>query len=91
MINLEKLAAKTILSTANQTPVDLSGVQYFGILIIIVGLVSLAFPQAFWHLRVGRKIPGVPPNRLYLLVLRFGGMLVIALGIYVITYIRQMA
>ncbi|MDW7729873.1 MAG: hypothetical protein SCJ94_07680 [Bacillota bacterium] len=91
MMNLELFVVNTFLSTAKQTPVDLSGVQYFGILIILVGLVSLAFPQAFWHLRVGRKIPGVPPNRLYLLVLRFGGLLVIALGVYVIIYIRQMA
>jgi len=91
MLNIEKLVAKLLISTTSQPPIDLSGVQFFGLFIIIIGLVSLAFPQVFWHLRVGRKIPGVPPNKLYLIVLRFGGVLVVALGVYVIIYIRQMA
>ncbi len=90
MLNIEKFVAKTLLSPTSQPPIDLSGVQYFGIFIVIIGLVSLVFPQVFWHLRVGRKIPGVPPNKLYLIVLRFGGVLVVVLGVYMIMYIRQM-
>jgi hypothetical protein len=63
---------------------------FFGIFIIAIGLSSLIYPQIFWYLRVGRKIPGVPPTKLYLLVLRFGGFLVIILGIYFIIHLRQL-
>ncbi len=69
-----------LLSVANPTPVDLSSLRLFGIFILVIGILSLIRPQIFWHLRVGRKIPGVPPNKLYLNVLRFGAILVIALG-----------
>ena len=63
---------------------DLSSLRLFGILILAVGILSLIRPQVFWHLRVGRKIPGVPPTKLYLQVLRFGGVLVVALGLWML-------
>lgn len=63
---------------------DLSSLRLFGIIILVVGILSLIRPQVFWHLRVGRKIPGVPPNKLYLHVLRFGGALVVALGLWML-------
>ncbi len=63
---------------------DLSSLRLFGIIILAVGILSLIRPQVFWHLRVGRKIPGVPPTKLYLQVLRCGGVLVVALGLWML-------
>ncbi len=59
---------------------------FFGILVLIVGAVSLIYPQVFWYLRIGHKLKGVNPSRLYLLTLRFGGILTIAVGIIIIYY-----
>lgn len=63
---------------------DLFSLRLFGIFILAIGVLSLIRPQVFWHLRVGRKIPGVPPTKLYLHVLRFGGVLVVALGLWML-------
>lgn len=63
---------------------DLASLRLFGVFILAVGILSLIRPQVFWHLRVGRKIPGVPPTKLYLIVLRFGGVLVVALGLWML-------
>jgi hypothetical protein len=71
------LAAEVVLP-------DLSSLRLFGVLLLATGILSLLRPQLFWHLRVGRKIPGVPPNKLYLIVLRFGGVLVVALGLWML-------
>ena len=73
-----------LLTSDSSVPVNAGSLLFFGVFIIIAGLVSLIFPQLFWHLRIGRKLPGVPPNRLYLMVLRFGGLLVIILGVVMI-------
>ncbi|MDW7739848.1 MAG: hypothetical protein SCJ97_07315 [Bacillota bacterium] len=65
------------------------GLIFFGIFTIIIGLTSIIYPRLFWYLRIGRKIGQVPPQNLYLLVLRFGGLLVVILGIVMISYARQ--
>ena len=80
-----------LLNTATQVPANTGGMVFFGLFIVAIGLLSVVYPQVFWYLRVGRKIPGVPPNKLYLVVLRIGGLLTILLGIYVIIYLRQLA
>jgi hypothetical protein len=90
MLNVVQLIQGLFLNTAAQVPVNTGGMIIFGIFIIAIGLSSVIYPQLFWYLRVGRKIPGVPPNKLYLQVLRIGGLLVIILGIYVIIYLRQL-
>ncbi len=90
MLNSVQLVQGILLNAAAQLPDNTGGVIFFGVLIIAIGITSLVYPQAFWYLRVGRKIPGVPPNKLYLLVLRIGGLLTILLGIYLIIYLRQL-
>jgi hypothetical protein len=77
------------LATSGNVSPDLGGLNFFAVLIILVGLVSVIYPHLFWHLRIGRKVPHVKPSNLYLNLLRFGGILVVALGIYVIFYISQ--
>ncbi len=74
------LLNRIFLTSGNQVPVNTGNLLFFGLFIMAVGLVSIIYPQAFWYLRVGRKLPGVPPSRLYLGVLRFGGLLVIGLA-----------
>lgn len=81
MLSYDQLLIKSILlASGKQLPVNPGSLLFFGIFIMAVGVVSIIYPHAFWYLRIGRKLPGVPPNRLYLWVLRFGGLLVIALG-----------
>lgn len=75
--SIQLLATETVLPS-------LYSLRLFGIFILAIGILSLIRPQIFWHLRVGRKIPGVPPTKLYLHVLRFGGVLVVALGLWMI-------
>ncbi len=62
-------------------PVHPFSLVFFGIFLIIIGIVSIIHPQLFWHLRMGRKIPGVDPSSLYLIILRFGGLLTVILGL----------
>jgi hypothetical protein len=91
MLNTVQIVQVILLNAASQVPSDTGGVIFFGVFIIAIGVFSVVYPQAFWYLRVGRKIPGVPPNKLYLVVLRIGGLLAILLGIYVIIYLRLLA
>jgi hypothetical protein len=81
---LQSLDHSVFFLTVEAVSPDLSSLRLFGVLILAVGILSLLRPQIFWHLRVGRKIPGVPPNKLYLIVLRFGGVLVVALGLWML-------
>lgn len=67
--------------SGNAGPIIPESLLFFGLLILGAGVVSIVRPEIFWHLRVGRKIPGVPPSKLYLMVLRFGGLLTAALGV----------
>lgn len=84
MILFGDVLAGICLSAADTVPFDPASLIFFGFFITAVGVLSLIRPQVFWHLRVGRKIPGVPPNSLYILVLRFGAVLVIILGLLMI-------
>lgn len=64
---------------------DLPGsILFFGIFITVIGIISIIYPQLFWYLRIGRKLNGASPGKLYLWVLRFGGILVVAIGLFMI-------
>jgi hypothetical protein len=80
---------KLFLAAANSSKPDLGGLNFFAVFLILVGLVSVINPNLFWYLRIGRKVPHISPSKLYLGLLRFGGVLVIALGIYLLIYLRQ--
>lgn len=73
---------------ANAKP-DLGGLSLFAVFFILLGLVSVIFPKLFWHMRIGRKVPHVTPSKLYLGMLRFGGLLVVALGVYLLVFINR--
>jgi len=75
----------SLTATSKQPPVNPGSLLFFGILLIAVGMVSIICPQVFWYLRIGRKVPGVQPSGLYLWLLRFGGLLVIALGAIILS------
>ncbi len=77
-----------ILNAGDVVPVNPGSLLFFGLLTIAIGLVSIIRPQLFWYLRIGRKLPGIDPHRYYLLVLRFGGVLVIAIGLVMLNYAR---
>ena len=65
------------------TPDIEKGLLFFGIFILAIGLVSVFYPRFFWYLRIGRKIKGAAPDRLYLNVLRIGGVLVCAVALLI--------
>ncbi len=67
---------------------NVASLYFFGILLIALGVFSVVRPQTFWHLRVGRKIPGVKPSSLYLYLLRFGGIMTTILGLVIIMNAR---
>ncbi len=75
-----------VLATGNSVEEVLGGLIFFSILLIAVGLTSVFYPRLFWYLRIGRKVKDVEPSPIYLWVLRFGGLLVITLGIFMIYY-----
>ena len=61
-------------------PVDARGLFFFGILVLGTGLISLIYPRLFWNIGIGRKARIQPP-RLYLTMLRFGGVLACVLAV----------
>ncbi len=69
---------------------NVASLYFFGILLIALGVFSVVRPQTFWHLRIGRKIPGVRPSNLYLHLLRFGGVMTAILGLVVILNARSL-
>ncbi len=82
-----QLPASIIICTAAVPQGDFGGVKIFAAMLILIGLVSVVYPRLFWYLRVGRKVPWVIPSPIYLALLRFGGILVVALGVYVLYYL----
>ncbi len=87
MVEIIKDAKYVLTLTAGKSAEDvLGGLLFFSILLIAIGLTSIIYPRLFWHLRIGRRVKGLEPSSLYLWVLRFGGILVLALGILMITY-----
>lgn len=75
-----------LLNTGERLPVPADSLIFFGIFIIAIGLASIIYPQLFWYLRIGRKVPRVAPMRSYLILLRIGGLLAMTLGIYMLNY-----
>ncbi len=69
---------------------NVTSLYFFGFLLIALGVFSIVRPQTFWHLRVGRKIPGVRPSNLYLHLLRFGGVMTAILGLVIILNARSL-
>ena len=88
--HLPLIHAWALPAVAKPLPINSGSLLFFGLLIIAIGMTSIIHPQFFWHLRVGRKIPGVPPNKLYLSILRTGGLLVVALGLALIYNARML-
>jgi len=83
----QRLLVQILIVAGGAPEVNTGSLIFFALLIIVIGLTSIIYPQLFWHLRVGRKVPNVKPIGLYLYVLRLGGVLVIALGLFMIYYI----
>lgn len=77
-----------IFATVKPLAENVTSLYFFGFLLIALGVFSVVRPQTFWHLRVGRKIPGVKPSSLYLFLLRFGGIMTTILGIVIILNAR---
>ncbi len=70
--------------TGEPMPEMPGSIMFFGIFITVLGMISVIYPQIFWYLRVGRKLNGARPGKLYLWVLRFGGILTTAIGLFMI-------
>lgn len=79
-----------IITTVKPLAEHVTSMYFFGILLIALGVYSVARPQTFWYLRVGRKVPGVQPSSLYLFLLRFGGIMAILLGLVTILNARSL-
>jgi len=69
----------TCLAESPAVPIETRGLLYFGIFILITGLVSLIYPRFFWNIGIGRKAV-IPPPSLYLTMLRLGGLLACAIA-----------
>lgn len=78
------IGTQAIIVSGNSRPVMPESLIFFGLLITITGIISIVYPRLFWYLRVGRKLQGAPPQKLYLHVLRFGGVLATVLGLVII-------
>ncbi len=74
----------TILAVGETLPEVPESIMFFGIIFIIIGMISILYPQFFWYLRVGRKLEGATPGKLYLWVLRFGGIMVVIVGLVIV-------
>ena len=83
---LSYFAIHYILSATGTPPVNPWSLLFFGLLVIAIGITSIVYPQLFWYLRIGRKLKEGSPSRLYLVVLRFGGVLNVAVGAVIIYY-----
>jgi len=82
MYNTYTMLTESVFLAAGRVPVELPGsIMFFGLVFTIIGLTSIIYPRIFWYLRVGRKLQGAPPGKLYLWVLRFGGLLVVVIGL----------
>lgn len=86
MVIISNALFSMILATGKSVEDILAGLIFFSVLLIAIGLTSIVYPKLFWYLRIGRKVPSVEPSPLYLWVLRFGGILVLALGVFMLFY-----
>jgi hypothetical protein len=75
---------------AEMGPEGQNGILFFSCFLLAIGFIALVYPRLFWYLRVGRKIAatGATPGRLYLAVLRCGGLMLCALAIWMLFYLR---
>lgn len=81
-LHIKLIGQYLYLAPDTMPPVQPYSLVFFGILLIIIGMVSIIYPRLFWYLRIGRKIPWVEPSSLYLMMLRFGGLLTVLLGLF---------
>ncbi len=82
--NFQLFAGLAYPAVGEQAPGMSASIMFFGIFITALGIISIIYPRIFWYLRVGRKLEGAAPGKLYLWVLRFGGILAVALGLFMI-------
>jgi uncharacterized membrane protein HdeD (DUF308 family) len=90
MSRYNQFISTNIIAVVNPLAENVASLYFFGILLIALGVFSIIRPQTFWHLRVGRKIPGVKPSNLYLHLLRFGGIMTALLGLVIILNARSL-
>ncbi|RKN75815.1 DUF6199 family natural product biosynthesis protein [Paenibacillus ginsengarvi] len=58
---------------------------FFSLLFFVPGLVMLLFPAFLWELRVGWMVEGdSEPSDLFLMQTRFGGVVIIGVGLYIL-------
>ena len=69
-----------LLAGEPAVPVDARGLLFFGIFVLLTGLVSIIYPRFFWNIGIGRKAR-IPPPPLYLTMLRTGGLLACAVAV----------
>lgn len=75
-----RAAVRMLLFTGSPaSPAEAGGLLYFGIFVLITGLVSIIYPYFFWNVGLGRKVR-IPPPTLYLTMLRIGGVLACAVA-----------
>lgn len=82
-------AAALLFTGSPASPADARGLFYFGIFILITGLVSIIYPYFFWNVGLGRKVK-IPPPSLYLIMLRIGGILACAVAAVMLWKVSQL-
>lgn len=56
----------------------------FGIVVIIIGIVNIVYPQFAWYLKEGWKVDGdSEPSDLYLMMSRISGVAALFMGIFI--------
>ncbi|WP_314590507.1 DUF6199 family natural product biosynthesis protein [Paenibacillus terrigena] len=57
---------------------------FFGLIIIAIGLMNIFKPSLAWYLKEGWKVSGdSEPSDTYLALTRFGGVVAIIMGLFV--------
>jgi hypothetical protein len=51
---------------------------------IIIGILNVIFPKAFWYMKTGWQFKNAEPSDLALIMIRFGGILAIVFGIFIL-------
>lgn len=75
------------VAAAGKQVEDITGsLLFFSLFFMVIGLISIVYPRLFWYLRIGRKVRGVEPSSVYLWVLRIGGIMLFALGAFILYY-----
>jgi hypothetical protein len=55
-----------------------------GFILIIVGIIGAAFPQAMWYMSEGWKFKDAEPSDFYLIMNRVMGVVAVIIGFYLL-------